>query len=1509
MTQDMIDFPKDSLVKWALMNQDVELIEGGMVNFAFNESLQPFESLHTKQQDKFDVIPVLNYMLCHGEFDPISIVKNVAVTFKWEQNETGTKGWVQFYHDRGFLGKWDCSAMFQQFKQIVLCVEAKIAEKEAWNTLVRDTEEREKEESATRNGRGKKRKLTPRDKITYKFENFKVHPLILSIDTSGNWAINIQMSLLCVVNDSNYFSKESNRLLSELFHEKCPQYFSKMCYGHQADCSNEFNDLINSYTKHTLRKDVKVSTPGLLDVKLMPFQMESVEWMLRKEGFFNEPIDRITGIKELGIFLNEHVSYSYEFMPINNCFWNKIMGYILPLKTAWNIYEEWFTEQANGRNARGLLADEMGLGKTVEMLSVITTNKRDLSNVSSTFVSSIHGKEIRRAKTNLVICPAIILEQWIDEIKLHVNGTISEFKVFHYEGLEKMQHKFNERSSIQLAKMLSEYDVVICSDFTLEMEFKYAELSFLQRSTRNTTRKGDYISPLTLVEFFRIIMDELQCLGHSLSNGTRYTQLIHRVHTWGVSGTAVQTHMQMQCLLVHLQLHPFQVEHNVIHSVCYLNEANRRKWQRSKDHLTFLYENWDSNDDWVGYRGCRFTAEEMFDIFPKFNLASRHTKKDVQDQIKIPKQKIYLVPVELNQIEQDNYANVWDSFLIASGYDSRSNGNGYLDFEALNRWLTLLRLTCCHASLTMDHYYVSRNKRWRANDQLESMDSILDFMKEEVLDRIHHLQRENYIMRLQLGQTKLEFDKDYATSCDIFQNVIQDITSDLRNLYAVDDFLNLSNDSMERRSAKATSNMRSLLQILHQTISLQTRSYFSLGSRKLELNDGTYDTANTNKDQFKNETTNCSKISKNSRDSGRYSDDEFEEIHKYQKLEKESFDVAEKLRAELLREHVADINAEINDVRNWLFHEDLNQKLAFDLIISNMKNYALPLGDTPGYLKIVELFEKLNSQSEHFNKLIKELETLSFETAINQFEGVQNFENSEAYNKLIGEQNKMVCLTDVLQRIVKNREDIAISERKLNQYNAESLIKEADSEFHRDLLRVTPFLGGDSLRMLLNSAENDPSMKYKLKKSKFAHHNVEEFVKCYETEVTRILGELKKIKCALEKFGGIQDAKTNYLSQLQTLSDSIPPLANRPATVRKSIIKKVLEGKSYDENHNALNKLKSRLGYLDTLTRLKSSIVENASITCTICYSEIYTGSILKCGHFFCKGCVVKWFEKDTSCPMCKSETTSFEVYHFKFREEQFKDESDTKLAGNLLKQTDSSKSSNDTTDSNSRAETVLTRKFNTFPQINEVNRMVLDGSWGGKVDQALKLILYIKQQHLESEPLSRSPQIVIFSIHPQFFDILGKVLAIHDIRYGYPYVNSTFAQAVNTFRRDPECTCLFLRSNQEATGLTLVNARHVFIMDPILERSVEAQAISRVHRIGQKHETYVWNFMVRNTVEESIMNYKAALEAKNKQYKEERSTTDEAERSLETDLSLDNLCASTLEQSNIWHCFFENGI
>lgn len=56
------------------------------------------------------------------------------------------------------------------------------------------------------------------------------------------------------------------------------------------------------------------------------------------------------------------------------------------------------------------------------------------------------------------------------------------------------------------------------------------------------------------------------------------------------------------------------------------------------------------------------------------------------------------------------------------------------------------------------------------------------------------------------------------------------------------------------------------------------------------------------------------------------------------------------------------------------------------------------------------------------------------------------------------------------------------------------------------------------------------------------------------------------------------------------------------------------------------------------------------------------------------------------------------------------------------------------------------------------------------------------------------------------------------------------------------------------SAGLTLVRANHVFLLEPSIDPSIEQQAISRVHRIGQQRPVHITRLLVKGTIEEHVL-------------------------------------------------------
>ncbi|ETP71512.1 DNA/RNA helicase, superfamily II, SNF2 family [Lachnospiraceae bacterium JC7] len=77
--------------------------------------------------------------------------------------------------------------------------------------------------------------------------------------------------------------------------------------------------------------------------------------------------------------------------------------------------------------------------------------------------------------------------------------------------------------------------------------------------------------------------------------------------------------------------------------------------------------------------------------------------------------------------------------------------------------------------------------------------------------------------------------------------------------------------------------------------------------------------------------------------------------------------------------------------------------------------------------------------------------------------------------------------------------------------------------------------------------------------------------------------------------------------------------------------------------------------------------------------------------------------------------------------------------------------------------------------------------------------------------------------------------------------------KSVDLFKRDPQCKILFATPQAAKEGLTLTVANHVIFYDRGFNLDDYLQAQDRIHRISQKKKCYIYNLMVRGSIDEWI--------------------------------------------------------
>ncbi|RKP08830.1 SNF2 family N-terminal domain-containing protein [Thamnocephalis sphaerospora] len=115
----------------------------------------------------------------------------------------------------------------------------------------------------------------------------------------------------------------------------------------------------------------------------------------------------------------------------------------------------------------------------------------------------------------------------------------------------------------------------------------------------------------------------------------------------------------------------------------------------------------------------------------------------------------------------------------------------------------------------------------------------------------------------------------------------------------------------------------------------------------------------------------------------------------------------------------------------------------------------------------------------------------------------------------------------------------------------------------------------------------------------------------------------------------------------------------------------------------------------------------------------------------------------------------------------------------------------------------------------------------------------------------------IVFSQFTSMLDLVEKPLRKHGfkyVRYDGSMRNTQREQVLQQIREDPETTIMLVSLLCGSTGLNLICASRVILLDVWWNPAIEEQAIDRVHRIGQKRPVHVTKITVADTVEKRIV-------------------------------------------------------
>lgn len=251
-------------------------------------------------------------------------------------------------------------------------------------------------------------------------------------------------------------------------------------------------------------------------------------------------------------------------------------------------------------------------------------------------------------------------------------------------------------------------------------------------------------------------------------------------------------------------------------------------------------------------------------------------------------------------------------------------------------------------------------------------------------------------------------------------------------------------------------------------------------------------------------------------------------------------------------------------------------------------------------------------------------------------------------------------------------------------------------------------------------------------------------------------------------------------------------------------------------------------------TNALRQIQDESSGECPLCYEEpMINPAVTTCWHSACKECLERLISHQTDkgeVPRCFScrETINprdvFEIVKHNSPVGSFDSEGDMYSADEAA---------------TSRPARISLRRIHPYSPT---------ASTSAKIAALLK--------HLSALP--RGTKAVVFSQFTAFLDLIAPQLSKHGfqhLRFDGTMSQKVRAQIIRTFTADnatdpkaPNILLLSLRAG--GVGLNLTAASRCYMMDPWWSFAVEAQAIDRVHRMGQTQNVEVVRFVTKDSIE-----------------------------------------------------------
>lgn len=859
----------------------------------------------------------------------------------------------------------------------------------------------------------------------------------------------------------------------------------------------------------------------------------------------------------------------------------------------------------------GLLAEEMGLGKTVELMALISLHQRPTMPTGLLFDEQSRTN-VTRSRATLIITPATILQQWQAELRRHAPN----LSVYHYQGIPTGQPKKNAQTEESLIKELAtSYDIVLATYATLAREVHFAE-DPPDRNMRHERKHDRKRSPLIQLQWWRICLDEAQMVESGVTAAARVACRLPRVNSWAVSGTPLRKNVQdLHGLLIFLRYKPF--------------DDNGKLWAHLVQNHKHLFRR----------------------IFHQ--IALRHTKAQIRDELRLPPQKRVVVTVPFSVIEQQNYSTLFEQMCAEVGVNME--GSPMQDdwdpekaSESMRQWLVRLRQTCLHPQVG------GKNRRalGRGAAPLRTVTEVLEVMIEQ--NELNLRVEERALVAAMLKRAHIlgnngEDERRAEKALEIYQTTLQTterlVKSAREQLAAAKaaaiekgEFAGAETEDEDSSSestpilGRLRNNLRTALQLHHTCIFFAATSYYQIKTNEaLTLEDS----------------------------------DEFKEL---ETKEISLYEDAKILRKEILKDSTRKAEFLMRKIKNLDAKEAEMPKIKDLQSLGGIESRCI-------VEKSDELFDVIREQVEIIKLWrVKLAEFLVKPLVDEENEGMEI--TGDEYEDSTKQQDGLYAYFDAIKAIHADLNTFVTGEAApLVDHEVKVLIRDAKRFFdpkvpddQKPVVHAPELLlellttrnkfrqrrdEVGSVRSLIQEARTlETSISWNETGSRAAAERAiaMKHLSSLQTVFSGYTKALNVLEKEVDLFRSTQNQRVEFYRQLQELSDDVAPHRD-DLDVQLDQRALGLAMQKEEQASNLVAQLRTKNRFL--LHLREESGAQAGPRTCIICTSTFEQGVLTVCGHQFCKECIIAWHQQARTCPMCKRHLTGNDMHDITFKRQE----------------------------------------------------------------------------------------------------------------------------------------------------------------------------------------------------------------------------------------------------------------